>query len=111
VRERCLNALKDRLVERANIIQVRLEDEQAGLARRQAAFTRDRDMLSAAEEEEYERAVEEAAFRISILQVRGHVSVGVFGVGFEAKGGYSFACASSAAHTPPTRPRPRPPKQ
>lgn len=70
VRERCLLALKDRLIERANIIQARLEEEQAALARRQASYARDRDALTPAEEEEYEHAADEAAFRIGILQRR-----------------------------------------
>lgn len=50
--------------------QARLDEEQAALARRQAAYVRDRDSLSPEEEEDYEKAVEEAAFRTSILQKR-----------------------------------------
>ena len=56
VRERCLQALKDRLIERANTIQSRHDEETAALAKRQANFQRDRDQPSRAEEEEYERA-------------------------------------------------------
>ena len=51
-------------------MQSRLDEEQATLARRQAAYARDHDALTPAEEEEYERAVEEASFRIAILQRR-----------------------------------------
>jgi hypothetical protein len=50
--------------------QARLDEEQAALARRQASYARDRDSLSPEEEEEYERAVEEGAFRTGILQKR-----------------------------------------
>lgn len=50
--------------------QARLDDEQATLNRRHASYARDRDALSPAEEEEYEHAVEEAQFRIAILQRR-----------------------------------------
>eukprot|EP00775_Hariotina_reticulata_P013287 gene13287-13418_t len=69
-RERCLRALKDRLIERANIIQARLDEEQSALSRRQASYARDRDALTPAEEEEYEHAVDDASFKISILQRR-----------------------------------------
>ncbi len=70
VREKCLRALKDRLIERANIIQARLDEDTANLSKRQAAFNRDRDQMSQEEEEEYERAVEESMFRIHILEKR-----------------------------------------
>lgn len=52
------------------VLQARLDEEQAALARRQASFARDRDALTPAEEEEYEHAVEEAQFKIGILQRR-----------------------------------------
>ncbi|KAK3273495.1 hypothetical protein CYMTET_18285 [Cymbomonas tetramitiformis] len=70
VREKCLKALKDRLIERANIIQARHDEETAALAKRQANFQRDRDQMTRAEEEEYERAREESIFRIHILEQR-----------------------------------------
>ena len=70
VREKCLRALKDRLIERANIIQMRLDEDTAALSKRQASFNRDRDQMSQEEEEEYERAVEESMFRIHILEKR-----------------------------------------
>merc|ERR1711865_511774 len=43
VKDECLKSLKDSLIERANIIQSRLDDENAVLARRQAAFQRNRE--------------------------------------------------------------------
>eukprot|EP00899_Mesostigma_viride_P013144 jgi/Mesvir1/21830/Mv04215-RA.1 len=70
VRDRCLKALKDRLIERANIIQARHDEETMALAKRQANFARDRDQMSRAEEEEYEKACEESMFRIHILEQR-----------------------------------------
>ncbi|PNW72944.1 hypothetical protein CHLRE_14g612700v5 [Chlamydomonas reinhardtii] len=70
VREKALKALKDRLIERANIIQARLDEESAALAKRQQTFHRDRDQMSAAEEEDYERQTEESMFRIHILERR-----------------------------------------
>jgi len=68
VREKCLRALKDRLIERASIIQSRLDEDTASLAKRQAAFNRDRDQMSNEEEEEYQKAVEESMFRYKCLQ-------------------------------------------
>lgn len=50
--------------------QARLDEEAAALARRQQVFARDRDQMSAMEEEEYERAAQEALFRITILEKR-----------------------------------------
>ena len=42
----------------------------AALAKRQTTFQRDRDQMSRAEEEEYERSVEETLFRIHIFEQR-----------------------------------------
>eukprot|EP00736_Rhodelphis_marinus_P008612 Rmarinus@m.20835 len=69
-REMCLRALKDRLIERANIIQSRLQEEQDALSKRQSAFQRNRDHVDKAEEEEFEQYVQEASFRIHILDQR-----------------------------------------
>lgn len=63
VREKALKALKDRLIERANIIQARLDEETSALSKRQQNFQRDRDQMTQEEEEEYEKAVEESRFR------------------------------------------------
>ena len=62
-RDACLKALKDRLIDRANIIQARHDQETAALAKRQANYQRDRDVLTREEEEEYDRACGESAFR------------------------------------------------
>lgn len=69
-REACLRSLKERLVERANIVQSRLDDENAMLSKKQAAFQRNRDHMDAADEAEYERYCQEAMFRIQILEQR-----------------------------------------
>ena len=69
VRQSCLDAYKARLVERANIIQSRLSEENAKLARKQEQFQRaqrDGDLSS----EEYEKYCTEAMFRIGILEQR-----------------------------------------
>jgi hypothetical protein len=53
-----------------HVPQARLDEEQAALARRQASYARDHDSLTTEDEDTFERAVEEAAFRTSILQKR-----------------------------------------
>jgi hypothetical protein len=65
----CLRALKERLVERANIISRRLDRENEALAKRQAAFQRSRDPVEGADEE-YEKFCMDAMFRIQILEQR-----------------------------------------
>ena len=68
-RQACLDALKSRLVERANIIQARLSDENSKLGRKQEQFQRsqrDGDLST----EEYEKYCTEAMFRIQILEQR-----------------------------------------
>jgi len=69
-KDEALLALKNRLIDRANIIQSRLDDENAILARRQAAFQRTRDHATPEQEEEYEEFCAEAWFRIQILEQR-----------------------------------------
>ena len=66
----CLNALKERLIDRANIIKGRLDREDAALVKRRNAFERDRDVMTPAEEEEFNRACEESTFKINILNQR-----------------------------------------
>jgi len=68
-RNSCLKALKERLLERATIIQCRLDDENAMLAKKQAAFQRSRDHVEGADEE-FEKFCSEAMFRIQILEQR-----------------------------------------
>jgi len=69
-KDSCLKALKERLIERANIIQSRLDEENSALLKRQAAYQRSRDHIDKTDEEEYERYCQEAAFRIQILDAR-----------------------------------------
>lgn len=70
-RDNCLKSLKDRLLERANIIQTRLNDENTALSKRQATFqrnsTRENDPGA---DEEFEKFCSEAMFRIQILEQR-----------------------------------------
>mmetsp|Transcript_69999 Transcript_69999/g.195823 ORF Transcript_69999/g.195823 Transcript_69999/m.195823 type:complete len:880 (-) Transcript_69999:41-2680(-) len=70
-RDSCLKSLKDRLLERANIIQNRLNHENGVLSKKQATFQRNssRDNDPAAEAE-FEKFCSEAMFRIQILEQR-----------------------------------------
>ena len=78
IRQNCLDALRSRLVERANIIQSRLNDENSKLGRQQDLFQRaerDDDHLPTVckterETEEYQKYCTEAMFRIQILEQR-----------------------------------------
>uniref|UniRef100_K3WB99 Dynein regulatory complex subunit 7 n=1 Tax=Globisporangium ultimum (strain ATCC 200006 / CBS 805.95 / DAOM BR144) TaxID=431595 RepID=K3WB99_GLOUD len=70
VREMCLRNLKERLLERANIIQARLDKENALLAKRQAAFQRSQREHDQGTDDEFERFCSETMFRIQILEQR-----------------------------------------
>ncbi len=70
VKNACLRALKERLIERANIIQQRLDEANAELVRRQTAYSRKQDHIDKNEEEEYMRFVHESQFTIQILMQR-----------------------------------------
>jgi hypothetical protein len=72
IKEDCLKALKERLLERANIIQAHLDTENEKLKQRQAIYSRQGGAAAnnAEADEEFSRFYEEATFRISILQAR-----------------------------------------
>ena len=68
VKDAYLKALKDALLDRAHIIESRLEDEQQNLARKQAGHQRqDKDKGA---EDDYAKFVSNATFRIQILKQR-----------------------------------------
>jgi bacterioferritin (cytochrome b1) len=66
----CLRNLKERLLERANIIQARLDKENALLAKRQAAFQRSQREHDQGTDDEFERFCSDTMFRIQILEQR-----------------------------------------
>nr|CCA24118.1 conserved hypothetical protein [Albugo laibachii Nc14] len=70
VRDMCLRNLKERLLERANIIQTRIDHENMQLAKRQAAFQRSQRDQDENKDEEYKRYCTETMFRIQILEQR-----------------------------------------
>ena len=71
----CRKALKERLIERVNIIQRRLDAENEKLQKKQQEFQRNRDQVEGAEEE-FEKFCAEAMFRIGILEQRLQRQVG-----------------------------------
>ncbi|KAH7425775.1 hypothetical protein KP509_11G070000 [Ceratopteris richardii] len=70
VRDSCLKALKERLVNRATIIQTRYDEETTSLAKRRTNFERDREQMTVEDEETYNLDCENALFRIRILELR-----------------------------------------
>lgn len=69
IRQNCLDAMKTRQIERANIMQTRLNEENANLGRRQEHFQRSQregDIST----EDYEKYCTDAMFRIYILEKR-----------------------------------------
>jgi len=69
-RDACLKSLKERLIERANIMMARLTEENSKLAKKQAAYQRNARDRDAVAEEEFERFCSEAMFRVQILEQR-----------------------------------------
>ncbi|KAJ3219909.1 hypothetical protein HDU67_008438 [Dinochytrium kinnereticum] len=70
VKDACLKSLKERLIEKANIIQGRLEEVTAEYQRRQLAYSRNADSMTVEETDEYVRFCNEALFKIHILEKR-----------------------------------------
>ncbi|GIQ88092.1 hypothetical protein KIPB_010264 [Kipferlia bialata] len=70
IRVAALTALRERLVERASIIQSRLDAENEALRRKQAAFRKAAGQMSPEEEEHYVTEFNQAMFRIKILEAR-----------------------------------------
>eukprot|EP00210_Caulerpa_lentillifera_P006016 g5750.t1 len=63
VRERCLRALKERLIERANIMQTRLEEETTSLNKSMASYQRDKDQMTLEQVAEHESIIAGLNFR------------------------------------------------
>mmetsp|Transcript_17952 Transcript_17952/g.56287 ORF Transcript_17952/g.56287 Transcript_17952/m.56287 type:complete len:580 (-) Transcript_17952:1261-3000(-) len=70
VRDACLRSLKERLIERANILMTSLNEENAKLAKKQAMFQRNQRENDAKAEDEFEHFCSESMFRIQILEQR-----------------------------------------
>lgn len=70
IRELCLKAYKDRLIERAQIMQNRGEQESAAYQQRQADYVKRQETLTAEEVEAYKQFCSDTLFRIHILEKR-----------------------------------------
>ena len=70
IREACLKAYKDRLIERAQIMQTRGEQESTAYQQRQADYLKRQDTLTAEEVEAYKQFCNDTLFRIHILEKR-----------------------------------------
>eukprot|EP00003_Mantamonas_plastica_P009022 TRINITY_DN181_c1_g2_i1.p1 TRINITY_DN181_c1_g2~~TRINITY_DN181_c1_g2_i1.p1 ORF type:complete len:564 (-),score=235.09 TRINITY_DN181_c1_g2_i1:10-1701(-) len=70
IKDAALKGVKERLIEKANLIQKRLDEETQELARRQAGYSRNPENVDEEEEAEYVRYCHEAIFRIHILEQR-----------------------------------------
>lgn len=69
-KDECLATLKERLLERANIIQQHLDDETTKLHQRQSLFKRQAGSGAVEASEEFNRFSNQALFRIDILNAR-----------------------------------------
>lgn len=70
VKEQCLNDLKQRLIDKANLIQARFEKETSELQKKQAWYQENQMSMSKEDEEDYLNFCSESMFRIHILELR-----------------------------------------
>ncbi|CAG5133747.1 unnamed protein product, partial [Candidula unifasciata] len=70
LKEDCLADLKQRLIDKANLIQARFEMETQELQKKQAWYQQNQVSMSKDDEEEYLNYCSEAMFRIHILELR-----------------------------------------
>ncbi|KAI8894392.1 hypothetical protein BC833DRAFT_568385 [Globomyces pollinis-pini] len=69
-KDACLKSLRERLVEKASIIQGRLDDVQGEYQRRQLAYSRNADSMTVEETDAYVKFCNDALFRMHILEKR-----------------------------------------
>ncbi len=75
-----MKSLKDRLIEKANIIQSRLDELNAEYQRRQLIYSKNSDTMTVLETEEHMKFCNETLFKIHILEKRlAKVSLKFFG--------------------------------
>jgi len=70
LKEDCLSDLKQRLIDKANLIQLRFEKETSELHKRQQDYQQKQVSMTKEDEEEYFNYCSEAMFRIHILELR-----------------------------------------
>jgi len=70
VKEECLSDLKQRLIDKANLIQARFEKETDALQKKQMWYQENQMNMTKEDEDEYLNFCSEAMFRIHILELR-----------------------------------------
>lgn len=70
IREECLQDLKQRLIDKANLIQARFEKETQELQKKQAWYQQNQMSMTKEDEEDYLNFCSESMFRIHILELR-----------------------------------------
>merc|ERR1712146_749284 len=70
VKNECLKNLKQRLMERKEIIENRLSNEQSELDLKRQTFNRQKESLDPSEIDKFEQTEKDSLFRINILQMR-----------------------------------------
>lgn len=70
VKEACLKSLKERLLERANIIQKRLDEATSDYQKRQISYSKNADSMTSQEADEYVKFCNNALFSIQTLEKR-----------------------------------------
>ena len=63
MREKCLRSLKERLIERANIMQARYDEETTVLNKLMANYNRDKDQMTMEQVQEHEHSSASVKFR------------------------------------------------
>lgn len=69
-KEACLKSLRDRLVEKANIIQNKLDIITSEYQKRQLVYSRNADSMTVEETDQYVKFCNDALFKIHILEKR-----------------------------------------
>jgi len=70
IKEECLQDLKQRLIDKANLIQARFEKETQELQKKQAWYQQNQMNMTKEDEEDYLNFCSESMFRIHILELR-----------------------------------------
>jgi hypothetical protein len=70
IKDACLKSLKERLIEKANIIQTKLDEITSEYQQKQISYSKNADTLSPEETDEYVNFCSTALFKIHILEKR-----------------------------------------
>jgi hypothetical protein len=70
VKEACLKSLKERLIDKANIIQYRLDELNTDYQRRQLIYSKNSDTMTVQETDEHMKFCNDTLFKIHILEKR-----------------------------------------